>query len=97
MQPVVELTCPPMKRLYDIFIIIALSIIMIQFRNIIEQSILLRYYTFWQDDVWSAPPERIQHFEESIQVSYAKIDKYTPRHWRMYNEGKDSGYTNGNN
>jgi hypothetical protein len=30
------------------------------------------------------------HFEKSIQVANAKIDKYTPRDWRMYNEGKDS-------
>jgi len=97
MQPVVDFTCPPMERLYDILIIIALSIIMIQFRNFIEQSMLMRYYTFWQDNVWSAPPEWIQQFEESIQVAYAKIDKYTPRDWRMYNEGKDSGYTDGYN
>jgi hypothetical protein len=97
MQPVVDFTCPPMERLYDILIIIALSIIMIQFRNLIEQSMLMRYYTFWQENVWSAPPEWIQQFEESIQVAYAKTDKYTPRDWRMYNEGKDSGYTNGYN
>jgi hypothetical protein len=86
-----------MDRFYDILIIIALSVIMIQFRNIIEQSMLIRYYTFWQNIVWSAPPEWIQQFEESIQVAYAKIDKYTPRDWRMYNEGKDSGYTDGYN
>jgi hypothetical protein len=58
---------------------------------------LMRYYTFWQDNVWSAPPEWIQQFEESIQVADAKIDKYTPRDWRIYNEGKDSGYTDGYN
>jgi hypothetical protein len=97
MQPVVDLTCPPMERLYDILIIIALSIIMIQLRNFIEQSMLMRYYTFWQDNVWAVYPEWIQQFEESIQVAYAKIDKYTPRDWRMYNEGKDSGYTDGYN
>jgi hypothetical protein len=97
MQPVVDFTCPPMERLYDILIIIALSIIMIQLRNFIEQSMLMRYYTFWQDNVWSAPPEWIQHFEESIQVGYSKIDKYTPRDWWMYIEGKDSGYTDGYN
>jgi len=70
---------------------------MIQLRQFIEQSMLMRYYTFWQDNIWSAPPEWIQQFEESIQVAYAKIDKYTPRDWRMYNEGKDSGYTDGYN
>jgi hypothetical protein len=37
------------------------------------------------------------HFEESIQIAYGKIDKYTPRNWRMYNEGKDSSHTNGYN
>jgi len=37
------------------------------------------------------------HFEEYIQIAYAKIDKYTPQDWRMYNEGKDSGYTDGYN
>jgi predicted DNA-binding transcriptional regulator len=58
---------------------------------------LILYYTFWQDNVWSAPPEWIQQFETSIQVAYAKIDKYTPRDWRMYNEGKVSGYTDGYN
>jgi len=26
-----------------------------------------------------------------------KIDQYTPYDWRMYNEGKDSGYTDGYN
>jgi len=70
---------------------------MIQFRNVIEQSMLIQYYTFWQDHVWSIPPEWIQQFKESIQIAYAKIDKYTPRDWRMYNEGKDSGYTDGYN
>jgi len=70
---------------------------MVQFGNLVEQSMLMRYYTFWQDNVWSGPPEWIRQFEESIQVAYAKIDKYTPRDWRMYNEGKDSGYTDGYN
>jgi flagellar biosynthesis/type III secretory pathway protein FliH len=97
MQPVVDFTWPPMERLYDILIIIALSIIMIQLRNIIEQSMLMRYYTFWQNNVWSEPPKWIQYFEENLQVTYAKIDKYTPRDWRMYNEGKDSGYNSGYN
>jgi len=97
MHPVVDLTYPPMARVYDILIIIVLSIIMIQLRNVIEQSMLLRYYTFWQNNLWSIPPEWIQHFEESIQIAHANIDKYTPRDWRMYNEGKDSGYTNGYN
>jgi hypothetical protein len=41
MQPVVDLACPLMERLYDILIIIALSIIMIQLRNFIEQSMLI--------------------------------------------------------
>jgi hypothetical protein len=97
MQPVVNLTSPPMEQLYDILIMIALSIIMSQFRNIIEQSMLMRYYTFWQHNVSLVPPEWILQFEESILVAYAKIDKYTPRNWRMYNEGKDSGYTDAYN
>jgi flagellar biosynthesis/type III secretory pathway protein FliH len=97
MQPVVDFTYPPMERFYDISIIIVLSIMMIQIRRLIEQSMLMRYYTFWQNNVLSAPPEWIQQFEESIQVAYAKIDKYTPRDWRMYNEGTDSGYTDGYN
>jgi hypothetical protein len=70
---------------------------MIQLRNIIEQSMLMRYYTFWNNNVGPAPPEWIQQFKESIQVAYAKIDKYTPRDWRMYNEGKDNGYSDGYN
>jgi hypothetical protein len=97
MQPVVDLTCPLMEQLYEILIIIVLSIIMIQFRNLIEQSMLMRYYTFWQDSVWSASAEWIHQFEESIQIAYAKIDKYTPRDWRMYNDGKDRGYNDGYN
>jgi len=97
MQPVVDITCPPMERVYDILIIMAMSILMIKIRNVIEHSMLMRYYTFWQDNVWSAPAEWIPAFEESIQLAYAKIDKYTPRDWRMYNEGKDSGYTDGYN
>jgi hypothetical protein len=97
MQPVVDLTCPPMERLYDILMIIALSLIMIQFRNLIEQLMLMRYYRFYEQNYLSLPCEWIAHFEESIHVAYAKIDKYTPRDWRMYNDGKDSGYTDGYN
>jgi hypothetical protein len=97
MQPAVDFACPPMERLYDILSIIALTIIMIQLWKFIEQSMLMRYYTFWQDNVWSGTPEWIHRFEESIQIAYAKIDKYTPRDWRMYNEGKDNGYTDGYN
>lgn len=37
------------------------------------------------------------HFEDSIQIAYAKIDNYTPLDWTMYNERKDSGYTAGYN
>jgi len=48
MQPVGDLTCPPMERLYDILIIIALLIIMIQCRILIEQSMLMRYHRFYE-------------------------------------------------
>jgi hypothetical protein len=41
MQSVVDITCPPMELLYDILFIIPLSILMIQLRNIIEQSMLM--------------------------------------------------------
>jgi hypothetical protein len=57
----------------------------------------MRYYTFWQDNVWSALPEWVQQFEESIQVANAKINKYTPCDWRIYNEAKYSCYTDGYN
>jgi len=97
MQPVVDLTYPPMERVYDILIITVLPIRMIQLRNVIKQSMLMRYYIFSQNYVWSTPPEWVQHFEESIQIAYAKIDKYTPHDWRKYNEGKDSGFTDGYN
>jgi len=97
MQPAVDLTCSSVRQLGDILDIIALSIIIIQLRNFIEQSILIRYFTFWQNTVWSACPEWIQQFEESIKVAYAKVDKHTPRDWRIYNEGTDSGYTDGYN
>jgi hypothetical protein len=86
-----------MEQLYDVLIIIALLIIIIQFRSMIEQLMLMRYNIFWQNNVWSVLPEWIQQFEESIQIADAKIDKYTPRDWRMYNEWKDSGYTDGYN
>lgn len=36
-------------------------------------------------------------FQETIQIAYSKIDKCTPRDWRMYYEGKDSGYNDGYN
>jgi len=36
-------------------------------------------------------------FEESIQLGNVKIDKYTHCDWRIYSEGKDSGYTDGYN
>jgi len=78
-------------------IIIALPIIMIQFRNFIEQTTLMRYYRFYEENCILLHYEWMIHFEESIQVAYAKVDKYTPRDWRMYNVGKDSGYTDGYN
>jgi len=80
-----------MERLYDRLIIIALSIIIIQFRNLIEQSILIRYYCFYDENCLSLRYECIQHFEKSIQVAYAKIEKYTPSDRGMYNEGKQRG------
>jgi len=58
---------------------------------------LIQYYAFGQENVWSAPPEWIHQFEESILIAYARSNKYTPRDWRMYNEGKASGYTYGYN
>jgi hypothetical protein len=82
---------------YDILITIALSLIMIQFRNFIQQSMLMGSYTFWQNNVWIVSPECIHQFEESIQVADAKMDKYTPRDWRVCNEGKDHGYTDSYN
>jgi len=66
---------------------------MIQFRNLIERSMLMRYYWFYEENCLSLKYEWIIHFKEYIQVAYAKIDKYTPHDWRMYNAGKDSGYT----
>jgi hypothetical protein len=97
MQLVVDRTCPLMERCYDILIIIALSIIIIQFGNLMEQSMLMRYYRFYEENCLSLRYEWIHHFEESIQVVYAKIDKYIPRDRRISNEGKDSGYTDGYN
>jgi len=97
MQPVVDSTCPPVERLYDIVMIIAVTIIMIQFRSLVEQSILMVYNPFYEENCSSLRYEWMIHFEESIQVAYAKVDRYTPRDWRMYNEGKNSGYTDGYN
>jgi hypothetical protein len=62
-----------------------------------EQSMIMRYITFFQENIGSANPEWIPQFEESIQTAIAKIDKYTPRDSRMVDEGKDRGYTDGYN
>jgi hypothetical protein len=37
----------------------------------------------------------MMHVEESFESAYAKVDKYTPWDWKMYNESKDSSYTDG--
>jgi len=58
---------------------------------------MMRYYKFREANVISLQPEWVYFVEESIQVAYSKIDKYTPCDWRMYNEGKDSGYNDGYN
>jgi len=50
MQPVVDFTCPPMDRFYDILIIIVLTIIMVQFRNVIERSMVMQYYQFYEEN-----------------------------------------------
>jgi hypothetical protein len=50
MQPVIGLTYPPMEGLYDILIIIVLSILTIQLRKLIEQSMLMRYYQFYEEN-----------------------------------------------
>ena len=97
MQPVVDLTCPPMERLYDILIIIVLLIIMIRLQNFIEQPMLMQSNVVYEENCISLRYERTIYFKESIQLAYAKIGKYTPRNWRMYNEGKESGYTDGYN
>jgi len=58
---------------------------MSQFWNLIEQSIHMPYYQLYEENCFSLPYEWIIHFETSIQVAYAKIYKYTPCDWRMYN------------
>jgi len=73
MQPVVDLTCPPMERLYDVLIIIALLIIMIQLQNFIEQSMLMRYYQFYEENCVSLQQEWMIHFDESIQSHMRKL------------------------
>jgi len=97
MQPVVDLTCPLLDQLYDILIIILPAIIMIQFRNFIEQSMLMRYYRFYEQNCVSLQQEWRIHFKELIQIMYATIDNYIPRDCSMSNEGKDSGYADGYN
>ena len=92
MQPVVYLVFPLMRPFYNILVLIVWSCIMVQFRNLVEQTMLMRYYRFYDENFLSLRNEWMIHFEESIQVAYAKIDTYTPRDWGMYNEGKDSGY-----
>jgi len=79
LQPVVDLTCPAMERLYDILIIIIVAMIIVQFRRVIETFMIMRYYQFYEENCASLPLEWIIRFEESIQTGYTKIDKYTPR------------------
>ena len=97
MQPVVDLTCPLMDRIYDISLVPLLATMMIYIRDCIQQSMMMRYYKFWEENFISLKPEWIDHFEELIQVAWVKIDQYTPRDGMMYNEGKDSGCNNGYN
>jgi hypothetical protein len=84
MQPVVVLTWAGMQEMHDIIIIIGLAWIMIILRQGIEQTMLMRYYRFYKENYVSLHQPWIDHFEESIQKSYAKINKYTPRDWEMY-------------
>jgi hypothetical protein len=97
MQQVADFTCPPMEQLFDVLIIVAVSFMIMQFRIQIEQSMRMRYYRLSEENCLSLSYEWISHFEESLQVAYAKIDRYTPRDWRRYNEGNDNGYTHGYN
>jgi len=80
-----------MDRIKDIIIIVALSRIMIQLQIIIEQSMLMLYYQFYEENCLSLRYEWMTHLKESVQTAYEKVDKHTPRNWRIYNEGKDSG------
>ena len=97
MQPVVDFTCLVMNKIYDIIIVVVLATLVIYVWDCIEQSMMMRYYKFREANVISLQPEWVYFVEESIQVAYSKIDKYTPRDWRMYNEGNDSGYNDGYN
>jgi len=58
---------------------------------------LMQSNVVYEENCLSLRYEWTIHFEESIQLAYVKIGKYTPRNWRMYNEGKESGYTDGYN
>jgi len=55
------------------------------------------YYKLWEENFILLRPEWMICFEDTIQVAYAKVDKYIPWDWRMYNEQEDSGYNNGYN
>jgi len=84
-----------MDRIYDILLVALLAILMICLQIIVESSMMMRYYKFWEENFLSLRPEWTEYFEWSIQVANTKIDNYTPRDWRMYNEGKDVGYIDG--
>jgi len=86
MQPVVDQSYPPIDQLYDILIIIALSKIIIQLSNFIQQTMLIQYYQFDAENFLALQQEWMVHFEQSIQLVNAKIDKYSPCHWRIYHK-----------
>jgi len=57
----------------------------------------MQYFQYWEYSFISLQPGWIEHFDEYIQITYGKIDKYTPRDWRKYTERTDVGYNDSNN
>jgi len=66
MQPVLDLSYSPKNRIYNTLIKIAFTMVLIQLQNILEQSMLVRYYQFDEENSVLLQREQIDHFEECI-------------------------------
>jgi len=60
---VVDLSFPPMDRIYNIMLVFIVAYMMILIRIIIEESMMMRYYKFWNTNLILLQPEWIENLE----------------------------------
>jgi len=60
---VVDLAFPPMDRIHNIMLVFIMAYMMILIRIIIEESMMMRYYKFWDTNLISLQPEWIENLE----------------------------------